>query len=231
MWMQQQYDLFKKSYFNVSYRRCMLHTLAWRRAGLGDNMAILLTSLLFLFKISFLPKYCVNYYDYIITSRLPGFAREEGREGEGGRERGGGEGTKPNLFSFNAMWTSLAWTMTNLSYLLQCEDHECWWWWSGSWSDVGTLRRRIRGISGACPPTLRPLPLWGQWPGAQVQDPQVWLLTFSPIRLIHKFSRARQPLSSNKYLIIPCVLYKLFHSAVAIYSVRVIVTYAVVAFT
>ena len=39
---------FKKSYFTVSYRRCMLRTLAWRRAGLGhacqsSNMAILLT--------------------------------------------------------------------------------------------------------------------------------------------------------------------------------------------
>ena len=30
------------------------------------NMAILLISLLFLFEISFLPKYRVNYYDYII---------------------------------------------------------------------------------------------------------------------------------------------------------------------
>ena len=29
-------------------------------------MAILLTSLLFVFEISFLPKYRVNYYDYII---------------------------------------------------------------------------------------------------------------------------------------------------------------------
>ena len=40
-------------------------------AGLGHvcqsgNMAILLTSLLSVFKISFLPKYRVNYYDYII---------------------------------------------------------------------------------------------------------------------------------------------------------------------
>ena len=49
----------------------MPRTLAWRRAGLdrawqSDNMAILLTSLLFVFEISFLPKYRVNYYDYII---------------------------------------------------------------------------------------------------------------------------------------------------------------------
>ena len=44
MWMQQKYDLFKKSYFNASYRRCMPRMLAWRRAGLdhacqSDNMA------------------------------------------------------------------------------------------------------------------------------------------------------------------------------------------------
>ncbi len=62
---------FKKSYFKIYYRRCILLTLAWRRAGLdhacqSGNMAILLTSLLFVFEISFLPKYCVNYYDYII---------------------------------------------------------------------------------------------------------------------------------------------------------------------
>ena len=49
----------------------MPRTLAWWRAGLGHacqsgNMAILLTSLLFVFKISFLPKYRVNYDDYII---------------------------------------------------------------------------------------------------------------------------------------------------------------------
>ena len=47
----------KKSYF--------------RGAGLihacqSGNMAILLTSLLFVFEISFLPKYRVNYYDYTI---------------------------------------------------------------------------------------------------------------------------------------------------------------------
>ena len=83
------------SYFNVSYRRCMPRTLAWRPAGIGNacqsgNMAMLLTSsvvlvllllllntgrtlhryhacsLLFVVKISFLPKYRVKYYDYII---------------------------------------------------------------------------------------------------------------------------------------------------------------------
>ncbi len=61
----------KKSYFNVSYRRCMSRTLAWRRADLDHacqsaDMAILLTSLLFVFEISFLPMDRVNYYDYII---------------------------------------------------------------------------------------------------------------------------------------------------------------------
>ena len=49
----------------------MPRTLAWRRAGLdhacqSGNMEIVLTSLLFVFEISFLPKYRVNYYDYII---------------------------------------------------------------------------------------------------------------------------------------------------------------------
>ena len=47
----------------------MPRTLAGRRAGLAHacqsgNMAMLLTSLLFVFEISFLPKYRVNYYDY-----------------------------------------------------------------------------------------------------------------------------------------------------------------------
>ena len=41
------------------------------RTGLGDacqsgNMSILLNSLFFVFKISFLPNYCVKYYDYIV---------------------------------------------------------------------------------------------------------------------------------------------------------------------
>ena len=49
----------------------MPRTLAWRRAGLchacqSGNMAILLTSLFFVFTISLLPKYRVNYYDYIV---------------------------------------------------------------------------------------------------------------------------------------------------------------------
>ena len=65
MWMQQQYDLFKKSYFNVSYRRCMPRTLAWRRAGLdhacqSGNMAILLTSLMKM-KMNLLGYTCTIY--------------------------------------------------------------------------------------------------------------------------------------------------------------------------
>ena len=49
----------------------MPRTLAWRwavldRAFQSGNMTILLTSILFVFEISFLPKYRVNYYDYII---------------------------------------------------------------------------------------------------------------------------------------------------------------------
>ena len=35
-------------------------------AGQSGNMAIVLTSLLFVFEISILPKYGVNYYDYTI---------------------------------------------------------------------------------------------------------------------------------------------------------------------
>ncbi len=61
----------KRAILMFLYRRCMPRTLAWRRAGLDHacqcgNMAILLTSLLLVFEISCLPKYRVNYYDYII---------------------------------------------------------------------------------------------------------------------------------------------------------------------
>ena len=63
----------------------MPRMLAWRRAGLGHacqsgNMAILLTSLLFMFKISFLPKYRVNYYDYsgkVVTFQVSRLLRRE----------------------------------------------------------------------------------------------------------------------------------------------------------
>ena len=48
-------------------------TLAWQRPSLGDScqngkMATLLNSLFFMFKISFLPKYRVKHYDYIVKS-------------------------------------------------------------------------------------------------------------------------------------------------------------------
>ena len=44
-------------------------TLAWQRPGLDDacqsgNMVTLLNSLFFVFKLSLLPNYCVQYYDY-----------------------------------------------------------------------------------------------------------------------------------------------------------------------
>ena len=63
IWRYFQYDIFNNSYFNISYRRCMPRTLALRPAGLdhacqGSNMAILLTSLLFVFEISFLSIPC-----------------------------------------------------------------------------------------------------------------------------------------------------------------------------
>ena len=69
---------FKNSHFNVSYRRCMLRTLAWRRAGLGHacqsgNMAILLTSLFFVFTISFQPKSTESTIMIILKSGALGY--------------------------------------------------------------------------------------------------------------------------------------------------------------
>ena len=78
----------------------MPRTLAWRRASLdracqSGNMAILLTSLLFVIEILYLPKYRVNYYDYIILAGYPASLGRKGvrKGGEGGREgrRGGWE--------------------------------------------------------------------------------------------------------------------------------------------
>ena len=45
--------------------------MAWQRPSLGDacksgKLLTLLNSLFFVFKIALLPKYRVNYYDYII---------------------------------------------------------------------------------------------------------------------------------------------------------------------
>ena len=64
-------DIFRQSYFHVSYRRRMPATLMWLRQSTGGScqsseMATLLNSLSFVFKISFLPKYRVIYYDYIV---------------------------------------------------------------------------------------------------------------------------------------------------------------------
>ena len=71
---------FKKSYFNVSDRRCMPRRLGWQRSGpdhacQSGNMAILLTSLLFVFEILFLPKYRVNYYDGALGYNVTGVYR------------------------------------------------------------------------------------------------------------------------------------------------------------
>ena len=66
----QQYAIFS-NYFQVSCRLRMSATLIWPRRSIGSscqigNMAALLNSLFFVFKISFLPKYRVIYYDYIV---------------------------------------------------------------------------------------------------------------------------------------------------------------------
>ena len=63
--------IFSDSYFQVSCRLRMPVTLIWLWRSLGSScqtgrMAALLNSLFFLFKISFLPKYRVIYYDYIV---------------------------------------------------------------------------------------------------------------------------------------------------------------------
>ena len=59
------------TFFHVSYRRHMLCMLILQQVSLGytcknRQMAALLNSLFFVFKISFLPKYRVKYYDYIV---------------------------------------------------------------------------------------------------------------------------------------------------------------------
>ena len=56
----------------------MLGTLAWERSSLGDacqssEMVTLLNSLCFVFKILFLPKYCVKYHDYIVNWYAVGY--------------------------------------------------------------------------------------------------------------------------------------------------------------
>ena len=57
----------------------MLGMLAGQRPSLGDacqrgKMAALLNSLLFVFKMSLLPKYHVKYYDYIVVKWCSGIA-------------------------------------------------------------------------------------------------------------------------------------------------------------
>ena len=70
-WIQQYCDLLRQSYLQVSRRLRTSATLIWRRRSLDGscqtgNMAALLKSLFFLFKISFLLNYRVIYYDYIV---------------------------------------------------------------------------------------------------------------------------------------------------------------------
>ena len=59
--------IFSDSNFHVSYHRCMPATLNWPRQSIGSSViAALLNSLSFAFTNSFLPKYRVKYYDYVI---------------------------------------------------------------------------------------------------------------------------------------------------------------------
>ena len=71
MGMQKQCDLFRQSYFHVSYRRRIPATFICPRQSIGRScqsteIATLLKSIYFVFKISFLPKYRVIYYDYTV---------------------------------------------------------------------------------------------------------------------------------------------------------------------
>ena len=61
----------RQIYFQVSCRLRMPAALIWPPRSLDSscqtgNMAALLNSLFFVFKMSFLPKYRVIYYDYIV---------------------------------------------------------------------------------------------------------------------------------------------------------------------
>ena len=65
------YSIFSDGYFHVSYRRRIPATLIWPQQSLGSScqtteITTLLNSISFLFEISFLPKYLVIYYDYIV---------------------------------------------------------------------------------------------------------------------------------------------------------------------
>ena len=62
---------FRKSYFQVSYRRRVSGILARQQpclgdAGQGGEMASLFNLLFFVFNISFLPNYRDKYYDFIV---------------------------------------------------------------------------------------------------------------------------------------------------------------------
>ena len=64
-------DIFRLSYFHVSCRRRMPATLIWPRQSIdgsckNSEMAALFNSLSFAFTNSFLSKYRVKYYDYIV---------------------------------------------------------------------------------------------------------------------------------------------------------------------
>ena len=81
MSMQQQCDLFRQSYFQVSCHLRMPATSILPRRSIGSScqtgkMAALSNSLLFVFKISFLPKYRVMYYDYTVVPALGDPRRE-----------------------------------------------------------------------------------------------------------------------------------------------------------
>ena len=58
-------------YYDYIVKWCMSATLIWPRRSIGSScqigkMAALLNELFFVFNISFLPKYRVIYYDYIV---------------------------------------------------------------------------------------------------------------------------------------------------------------------
>ena len=66
---------FRKSYFHVSYSRCMSAMLVRKRPAIGcaskcGKMVTLLNPLLFAFRISFLLIYRVKHYDYMGNGQI-----------------------------------------------------------------------------------------------------------------------------------------------------------------
>ena len=64
-------NVIRQRYFHNACRRRMPATLIWPQQSIGGscqsgNMTALLNSLLFAFRMSFLPKYRVKYYAYIV---------------------------------------------------------------------------------------------------------------------------------------------------------------------